>query len=168
MTLRVLCIYLAITPQDKMQSSSWRHVTHVLLDMLKVRRLLEPFHVVEDVFQPIIQNRVVVPYSPKVCFEVLSIHRIEPYNCREHSQVQFSERFSEDERPAILRNQCFQLVQRGEERNDASFVVSLRSRETSAVNTKIDQALNPWGDLINLGAQRRRIQIDSGNLWLEQ
>ena len=67
----------------------------VLLDMLEIGCLREPLHIPIQVFEVVVQKRVVVSDGAEIALEMLHVDRVEPDQRRLRADVDFGQLFTE-------------------------------------------------------------------------
>jgi hypothetical protein len=133
--------------------------THILFDMSKVSRLLEPRHIPVQILQPLIQQWIIVSYCAKVALEVLHINRIKPDQRRVEPEIELSNLRPQDIWPSVFRQKFFKSVQRLKNRYNILVVSSLVWRKPSFVDSSIQICLHPFSHLIDLLPQFLWIEI---------
>src|SRR3954468_8184421 len=83
----------------------------VLLDMLEIRRLLERLDIPIQVFEVVVQKRVIVPDGAKIALKMLHVDCVEPDQCRIRADVDFGELCTENIRAAAVSEQLLKFVE---------------------------------------------------------
>jgi hypothetical protein len=75
--------------------------------MLEIRTLLESFHIVIEILQPVVEDRVVMSYRPQVRFEVLRVNSVEADYGRISQKIELGEFGTKNIRAAVTVYQFF-------------------------------------------------------------
>ena len=140
----------------------------ILLDVLKIRRLLKSLHIPVQVLEVIVQEWVVVSDGAKIALEVLHVDGVEPDQRRVGADIDFCQLGAEDVGPAALGEELLELVEGAEDGDDVLVVGRLIRREAGFVDSRVEVALHPVGDGVDLGAQMLRVEIRDGDLVWEE
>ena len=105
-----------------------------------------------QVFQPLIQSRVIIPDYLQVALEDIVVGHIETDHGRVQADICFRDIFSEKERPmAGLAKVFLQPVERFKEREEVRFVRFLVGSEPSLVHPVVDGVVDPVVHFVDLG-----------------
>ena len=133
---------------------------YIFFNVLEVCRLPGCLDVPVHSLQPVVQHWVVVPDSAKIAFEVLDINDVEANQGRVQPDVQFSQVWTQQERPRCLGQKTFKSVECCKHGYHVLIIFLLRRGEPCLVNSRVQVSLHPGGDEVDLGAKIRRVKID--------
>ena len=115
----------------------------MLLNMFKLRRLIERRHIPIQFPQPFMQRRVPGPDVPDVALEMLHVHGIEAHDGGVQSDVGFGDVGPEIIGRGVLGQVLFCAVEGGEERCDGFLVGVLGGGEAGFVDAVVDVVVGP-------------------------
>ena len=109
----------------------------VILDMLKLRRLLERRYVPVQLPEPLMQCRITRSDIADVALEVLHVDRVEANDGSVEANVCFGDVGTKIVRRSVLSKVSFGAVKRGEKGLDRFFISFLRSSSCKPVATRL-------------------------------
>lgn len=109
----------------------------IILDMLEIRRLLEPGRLPVQILQIPVQRRVIMSDGADVAFEMRHVDGVEAHEGSVRFEIDFGEVAPEDEEAVVGGEQEFELVQRGEDGAAGGFVLGLRLSEARFVDAAV-------------------------------
>lgn len=131
----------------------------VLLDMLKLRRILERRAIPVQLSHPLMNRRISRSNIPDITLEVLNIHGIESNDRRVQSDVNLCDLVAEVVWTRRAREVLFHFIEGFEELRDCFLVGVLCRSEAGLVNTVVDVVVRPLVDFVNLALEILRQQI---------
>ena len=138
------------------------------LDVIKVGRLLELGVLPVQLPHPLMQRRVATSNIANIALEVLHVHRIKPDDGDKQTDIDLSQHVAEPVRSRVGGKVLLSAVESLEEGDDIALVGIGLGGEAGLVDAVVDEVVDPFVVLLDLGAEVFGVKVDLAVLLLNQ